>query len=64
MFILRASVLEVVREVVRDLLAETAPITELIDRDDSIIADCGENEFSSLEEFKSVFSSLYVHDRS
>ena len=53
-YILRVSVLEILRETVRDLLSDRVSITDIADSSDSISILCTESEFSSLEEFKSV----------
>lgn len=51
---MRLSVLEIVREVARDLLSERASSVEFAESNGTLVMSCIESEFSTLEEFKSV----------
>lgn len=52
---LRVSVIEIIKDTARDLLSDHPSKIEFADSNDLLITSCNENEFSSLDEFKSVF---------
>lgn len=58
------SVLEILRETVRDLLSDRVSITDISDTPSASTVLCTESEFSSLDDFKSVGPLLYLHVRS
>ena len=51
---MRLSVLEILRETVRDLLTDRASSVEFAESNGSLVMSCTENEFTTLEEFKAV----------
>ena len=54
MYILRVSVIEIIKDTARDLLQDRPPKIEFTDTSDSFLTSSTELEFSSIEEFKSV----------
>lgn len=55
---LRVSVIEIVKDTARDLLSDRPQKIEFTDANESILISSNENEFSSLDEFKSVSYSF------
>ena len=51
---MRLSVLEILKETVRDLLSDRASSVEFAESNGSLVMSCTENEFTTLEEFKTV----------
>ena len=60
MYILRVSVIEIIKETARDLLQDRPPKIEFTDTSDSFLTSSTELEFSSIEEFKSVCWSFFT----